>query len=82
MHPEDLPRIKHRLGQAAATGTDLEGFTYRVLQPDGSVRWIWAQGSVGPDRPGLLVGFAQDFTERRDGDERFRALLESAPDGM
>jgi diguanylate cyclase (GGDEF)-like protein/PAS domain S-box-containing protein len=81
VHPDDREDFERRF-EAAERGGDLAGFIYRTRRPDGLVRWIWIQGGVAADRPGLVIGFAQDITARRQADERFRALLESAPDGM
>lgn len=73
VHPEDRPAVRAAEAEFAPDRSwDLE---YRILRPDGSVRWIHDRGSVASvgDRP-CMVGIASDVTERR---ELARGLTES-----
>lgn len=89
IHPEDLEIA------ADATQRVLEGeraiVEYRIVRPsDGAVRWIRDTGFPIPDENGgiaRVAGVAQDVTEyknRTEGmrrvEERFRLLVEGAPD--
>lgn len=72
IHPEDRARI-----QAAAAPTDPSirfDEQYRILQPDGSVRWVRDQAfpvERDPGGPLRLVGVAQDITERKQLEAQF-----------
>ncbi len=51
---------------------------YRVLKPDGGLRWIAAQAQPLPGPRGLkLVGMCQDITERKQAEEEVRRSKES-----
>ena len=60
-------------------------FEYRIVRPDGSIRWIKSRGFPVRDDAGKIVritGVAEDITERKKADQKFKDLLESAPDAM
>jgi two-component system sensor kinase FixL len=71
IHPDDRARAERFYAATAAGG----GFDeeYRVLRPDGSIRWVrdrmfLVEGSAGTGR--LLAGIAADVTERKESAER------------
>jgi PAS domain S-box-containing protein len=77
VHPEDRGRVEAAFGQAGETGTCR--VEYRVVRPDGSVRWVYDRVSPIGDADGRvyrLVGVAEDVTERKEADERLRASEE------
>jgi serine phosphatase RsbU (regulator of sigma subunit)/PAS domain-containing protein len=80
VHPDDLRRVTDALERAIAACGDYEA-EYRVVLPDGGVRWIEARGRAIADRPGgpaaRLVGAAHDTTAVREGDARIGRVLES-----
>jgi len=88
IHPEDRERIAPAVEKFLADG--LFDQEYRIIRPDGSVRWIWDRSfSAGPAKEGALqaVGIAEDITERklaeealRENEERFRSLVEGVQD--
>jgi PAS domain S-box-containing protein len=48
---------------------------YRIIRPDGSVRWIWDRGFPVKDESGRVVrlaGIAEDITERKQAEEKLR----------
>ena len=71
MHPEDQARIL--AARSAFIGklddTDAE---FRVVHPDGGVKWLLAKGKFSVDdqgRPIRMVGVYQDITERKRAEE-------------
>ncbi|WP_210502431.1 SpoIIE family protein phosphatase [Nocardioides xinjiangensis] len=80
VHPDDLPRVSAALERAVSTCGDYDA-EYRVVLPDGGVRWIEARGRALSDQPGgpaaRLVGAAYDTTDVREGEARIARVLES-----
>ncbi len=53
-----------------STGSEIE---YRMLTPDGQIRWIWSRAFPIKDKNGNLVrlcGIAHDITERKEMEKR------------
>ncbi len=73
--------------QARGEAIDVE---YRIVRPDGSVRWMRSRGFPVRDESGevyRVAGIAEDITERkrveevlRESEARYRALVESSSD--
>jgi PAS domain S-box-containing protein len=66
IHPEDAERV------LAAVARTMDGaehrLAYRIVRPDGQVRWLEARGVLfrdGQGRPQKLLGICSDVTERR-----------------
>ncbi|MBC2933579.1 SpoIIE family protein phosphatase [Nocardioides sp. zg-1228] len=82
LHPDDLGRVSDALQRAIATCGDYAA-EYRVVLPDGRLRWIEARGHAFADEPdGLpvrLVGASYDTTDAREGDARVGRVLEAMP---
>jgi PAS domain S-box-containing protein len=75
IHPDDRVMWRDNIRQALDTGRILRN-EFRVLSPDGSVRWIASQGRPHGDvagRPRRLLGVSIDVTERRQVEEQLRA---------
>ena len=73
IHPEDRERIEEARRQNEASGTYDEEF--RILRPDGAIRWIHDRTSPVHTPAGVLhriVGVAEDITERKQLEEQFR----------
>lgn len=83
IHPDDRASIdeKHQSGMLAGTFE----YQYRVVRPDGSIRWMQARGFPVRDDAGRTVriaGVAEDITERqhvanelRESHRRFSDML-------
>lgn len=88
VHPEDRERLREETIAAAARGTEIS-VEYRLLRPDGTVRWIASRGDLIKDETGQvvrMVGALMDITERkrvedalRASEERFRAFMDNSP---
>jgi PAS domain S-box-containing protein len=79
VHPEDLPRVSKALQTAIDTCGSYSA-EYRVVRPDGSVRWVEARGRALADQAGnavRLLGAAYDLTAHRQADARIARVLES-----
>ena len=77
VQPDDRPELERRVRDAVDSGGILEA-EYRILWPDGELRWILARArSISGDSGSLvqLVGVSLDVTERKLGEERREAAL-------
>ncbi len=74
VHPDDRQYVSRSVERALKESEALD-YEFRILLPDGRVRWIADQGRVGRDpegRPLYLTGVGMDVTERRASEERLR----------
>ena len=74
MHPEDRDRVWKAL-KDAMEGRSPCAAEFRILWPNGTVKWVAAKGqfyySPGGD-PERMLGMAVDITERKDNEESLR----------
>ncbi|WP_088290765.1 SpoIIE family protein phosphatase [Kineosporia sp. A_224] len=79
LHPEDAERVGAQI--AAAVGeVGILDTEYRIVLPDGQVRFVGARGRAlaGLDgRAARLLGAAYDTTARREGQVQLERVLES-----
>jgi PAS domain S-box-containing protein len=76
VHPDDLAGINKALERAAQQRRDFKG-EYRVVWPNGTVRWIESRAkfTFGSDgRPLRLLGVITDITERKLAEAEFSRL--------
>jgi|GEM_PF-1377782 len=67
IHPEDIEIASTRIDQALTQRTKLNS-DYRIVMPDGEVRWIYATGEGKYDdngKPVRMIGVCTDITERK-----------------
>jgi PAS domain S-box-containing protein len=67
MHPGDATRVEEALRGAASRRAPV-ALEYRIVHPDGSIRWIQSRAKIDGDRAGdpvRMVGVSRDVTERR-----------------
>lgn len=79
LHPDDVARVGAAV-QSAIAGCGEYTAEYRVVRPDGGVRWVQARGKAlaGPDGAAArMLGAAYDTTDRHDGDARISRVLET-----
>lgn len=96
LHPEDRSLLQQTYIRAMEPGglSDFE-INYRIIRPDGAVRWIAARGKgifagAGSERkPVRVTGTVQDITEKKLAEEalyaseaKFRALIENSSDAI
>jgi GAF domain-containing protein len=81
VHPDDVDRVSDALS-AAIGACGAYTAEYRVVLPDGVVRWVAARGRAiaGPDGTAVRVlGAAFDTTAVEEGDARVSRVLEAMP---
>ena len=74
IHPDDREHIFAGIGNLTAAG-DVFDAEYRIIQPDGSIRWIRNRACAVRKDPGglcLVTGVARDITERKITEETLR----------
>ena len=67
IHPEDRERVARAFRNGMKTGVPA-AITYRLIWPDGSIRWIESSGAMIRDargRPLRAAGLIRDVTEQR-----------------
>ncbi|KRB49378.1 PAS domain-containing sensor histidine kinase [Phenylobacterium sp. Root700] len=88
VHPDDREWVRQSNIAAIKTGR-MAPTEYRIVRPDGEIRWLLSRGEMLQNGAGAIVravGVNIDITERRlafekvrESDARFRALADSAP---
>ena len=89
VHPEDRQQAMAALPQPLTEKFSAE---YRVVRPDGTIRWIWDRRFPVRDESGniyQIAGVAKDITERKlaqaalqESEEKYRRLIELSPDAL
>jgi PAS domain S-box-containing protein len=89
VHPEDRPTLAARFERITSGATDREEAEYRIVQPNGAVRWVRdsVRATRLDDGRTILNGVVSDITERkkaesalRESEARFRGLTELSSD--
>jgi PAS domain S-box-containing protein len=84
VHIDDRDRVQKTLNGAIENGRDYES-EFRVVLPDGYVRWMAARGRCLTDAAGKRIGLrgvSMDVTERKQAEEKFRLAVEASPNGI
>lgn len=83
IHPEDRDRVLEAMKHSH--GADEE---FRILRPDGALRWIWARSYPLPAEhgpPRRFAGIAEDITARKTAEQeglRLAAIIECSDDAV
>jgi PAS domain S-box-containing protein len=70
LHPDDRDRVRQMIDDAIHKGQDFDS-EYRLVLPDGIVRWMATRGSVHLDadgKPARLLGISIDITDRKQAE--------------
>ena len=73
VHPDDQPRVHAAHIEKLESGVLDE--EYRIIRPDGAVRWIWDRGFPVRDATGhvyRIAGLAEDITARKLAEDQLR----------
>jgi PAS domain S-box-containing protein len=91
IHPEDRESLQRAVTDAIEQGTNYD-IEFRVVWPDGSVRWMEGKGLAFKDQTGKplrMTGLAMDITDRkqveealRAGEQRYRAFVRNSSEAI
>src|SRR5437870_10075552 len=84
VHIDDRDRIEQALRDAIENSKDYES-EFRVVLPDGSVRWMIARGRCVSGADGKAVGLrgiSMDVTAQKQAQDLFRLATEASPSGI
>jgi PAS domain S-box-containing protein len=76
VHPEDRERVAAKLHETSQTDYEME---YRIVRPDGAVRWVRNRAFPIFDERGKLrrtAGFSEDITERKWAEQALKESYE------
>lgn len=84
VHPDDLNRV-YEMTQKAVIQGELFEDEFRIVCPDGAVRWVHATSALLKDdtgAPSRLWGAAQDITERKEAEKALERERKKFTDEM
>jgi PAS domain S-box-containing protein len=90
LHPQDRALLQEMIQGALGDGKAYQR-EFRIIRPDGALRWIWTQGKVlrNEGAPERLAGMVLDVTDRkrteaalRDSEARLQLALDAAGMGF
>jgi PAS domain S-box-containing protein len=75
IHPDDLAEFRDEVHRIAASGTPRPPFEYRLIRPDGGVRYMRASTAMVDSTPGgrRIVGSVEDRSEQRRSEREIAA---------
>ena len=69
VHPDDRHKLDEMLSAAAAGETEREA-EFRIVMPDGNIRWMLSRGRIiNQHGEKIVVGIAVDITDRKQSEE-------------
>ncbi len=75
IHPDDREHARAAAERSIQDGTHLD-LEFRIIRPDGSVRWLLSRAVVFRDaggRPNRMLGLNMDVTDRKESEARLAA---------
>ncbi len=76
LHPEDIDELRKAMAEFAKGAESYEA-EFRIIRPDGEVRWCIGTAAATPDKSGRVVrvsGVTVDITERKRAEQRQNLL--------
>lgn len=80
IHPEDREFLREEINRAVREQAEYHP-EYRIVRPDGEVRWLSTRGRPYTNEFGnvtLMLGFVRDITERKETEAELARLLTQA----
>ncbi len=80
VHPEDKERVEAEILRRRTAGLSID-LTYRIIRPDGEIRWICSRGFPVLDEAGQvyrIAGIAEDISDRHRAEIALRQATQEA----
>lgn len=80
IHPDDLIQVEIQIQKALYSKAPYQS-EFRIIKPDGSIRWILGKGEVQYDKhknPVWMIGVNMDITERKQIENNMRFLSQAS----
>ena len=77
LHPDDVPTNCTRRGRVSPEASKSYEAEFRIIRPDGEVRWCAGTAAASTDKDGRVIrvsGVTVDITERKQAEERQNLL--------
>jgi PAS domain S-box-containing protein len=80
VHPDDVALAKQTIERASQTGEDFE-HEYRLVMPEGSVKYVHVVAHAFSDEPGSLefVGAVMDVSAAKQAEAKIRQIIDTIP---
>ncbi len=84
IHPEDIFGVQARTAGALAAHATVHRDEFRIVRPDGTIRWMVANAHISYDEQGApvrMIGVNMDVTERKQAEQALRQSERMAATG-